>query len=68
MNNCIKKEVAIYEFFYKFIKVYSVFYISELLFIGIEFNKALIIAIISYSGPKLIDYIYFKIKNIIANS
>jgi len=39
------------------------FLVFNYLFIDIEFNKAIFISVISYSGPKLIDYVCMKIKN-----
>lgn len=50
-------------FFINLLKFTIFFLFCNYLFIGIELNKALIIAVVSYSGPKLIDFIYLKIKN-----
>ena len=51
------------KFFINLLKFTLFFLLCNYLFIGSQFNKALIIAVVSYSGPKLIDYIYLKIKN-----
>lgn len=50
-------------FFINLLKFTLFFLICNYIFIGIELNKALFIAVVSYSGPKLIDYIYLKIKS-----
>lgn len=58
-----RKGVSIYEFFINLLKFTLFFLICNYIFIGIELNKALFVAVVSYSGPKLIDYIYLKIKS-----
>lgn len=51
------------KFFMDLLKFTTFFLIGNFLFLGRPLNKALIIAIGAYCGPRLIDYVYNQIKS-----
>jgi len=51
------------KFFIDLFKFTIFFLIGNFLFLDIQLSKAILIAIVAYCGPKLLDYVFNKIKS-----